>query len=77
MRLRAPIWIFGSLLVIATVGAQQTAPSDAQVPVQGAIPNAVLQPQKIFVAVANWAWISMPITASQPSFIYKKRELSE
>ncbi len=27
------------------------------------------QPQKIFVAVANCAWISMPITASQPCFI--------
>src|SRR4051812_16712327 len=35
--------------------------------VLGSAPNAALQPQKIFVAVSSWAWISRPMTASNVS----------
>jgi hypothetical protein len=35
----------------------------------GSPPVSTAQAQNIFVAVANWAWISMPMIASQPSFI--------
>jgi hypothetical protein len=30
----------------------------------GGAPNDVLQPQKIFVRVCSWAWISSPMTGS-------------
>ena len=34
----------------------------------GGAPNRVLQPQKIFVSVSSWAWISRPMTASSMAF---------
>ena len=73
MRLRACMSCLGSLLLIASVGAQQSASPQGQVAVQGAHPNAVLQP--VPAQGANWRHALASPTApqipwkSEPNFL--------
>ena len=60
---RACIWCLGSLLLIASVRAQQSAPPEGQAAVQGARPNAVLKP--VSVEGGNWRHALASPTAPQ------------
>ena len=70
---RACVVCVGSLLLIAGVNAQQPAPPKGQVAVQGAYPNAVLQP--VPAPGANWRHALASPTApqipwkSEPNFV--------
>ena len=70
---RAYVVCVGSLLLIATVRAQQSAPPKGQVAVQGAYPNEVLQP--VPAPGANWRHALASPTApqipwkSEPNFV--------
>ncbi len=63
MRSLACFWCLGSLLLIASVRAQQSAPPEGQVAVQGARPNAVLKP--VSVEGGNWRHALASPTAPQ------------
>jgi DNA-binding beta-propeller fold protein YncE len=63
MRSLACFWCLGSLLWIASVRAQQPAPPEGQVAVQGARPNAVLKP--VSVEGGNWRHALASPTAPQ------------
>lgn len=73
MRSRACMWCLGSLLLIASVRAQQSASPQGQIAVQGAHPNAVLQP--VPPQGANWRHALASPTApqipwkSEPNFL--------
>ena len=57
----SPKWTASALVTGSTPGcARQTG----QVRVLGCSPNDSSQPQNIFVRVASWTWISMPMTGS-------------
>ena len=63
MRSRACLWCLASLFLLASVRAQQSAPTEAQVAVQGARPNAVLKP--VPPEGANWRHALASPTAAQ------------
>lgn len=63
MRSLACFWCLASLLLIASVRAQQSAPAEGQVAVQGARPNAVLKP--VSVEGGNWRHALASPTAPQ------------